>query len=49
MDGCPNTVTDDSDGYESDGAALQLITAEAEIHDSFDTTTLNEETDYLNL
>ena len=26
---CPNTVTDNSDGYESDRAALQLITAEA--------------------
>ena len=24
---CPNTVTDDSDGYESETAALQLITA----------------------
>ena len=43
---CPNTVTDDSDGYESDRAALQLMTVEAEIHDNFDTTGLNEETDY---
>ena len=41
-----NTVTD---GYESDRAALQLMTAEAEIHDNFDTTELNEKTDYLNL
>ena len=32
---CPNTVTDDSGGYESDRVALQLITAEAEIHDNF--------------
>ena len=46
---CPNAVTDDSDGYESDRAALQLMTTEAEIHDNFDTTRLNEETDYLNL
>ena len=29
---CPNAVTDDSDGYESDRATLQLITAEAEMH-----------------
>ena len=29
--------------------ALRLMTAEAEIHDNFDTTRLNEETDYLNL
>ena len=28
--------TDDSDGYESDRAALQLMTTEAEIHDNFD-------------
>ena len=46
---CPNTVADDSDGYESDIAALQLMMAEAEIHHNFDTTRLNEETDYLNL
>ena len=46
---CPHTVTYDSDGYESDRAALQLITAEAEIHDNFDTTRLNGELDYLNL
>ena len=46
---CPNAVTDESDGYESDRAALQLITAEAEIHDNFDATRLNEEHYYLNL
>ena len=38
---CPNKVTDDSDSYESDRAALQLITAEAEIHDNFNATRLN--------
>ena len=36
---------DDSDGYDSDRAALQLITAEAEIHDNFDVMRLNEEQD----
>ena len=46
---CPNAVTDDSDGYESDRAALQLITAETEIHVNFDAIRLNEEQDYLNL
>ena len=35
--------------YESDRSALQLMTTEVEIHDNFDTTGLNEETDYLNL
>ena len=33
----PNVGTDDSDGYESDRAALQLMTTEADIHDNFDT------------
>ena len=46
---CPNAVTDDSDCYDSDKAALQLITAEAEIHENFDATRLNEEQGYLNL
>ena len=46
---CPNSVTDNSDGYLSDRAALQLITAEAEIHENFDATRLNEEQSYLNL
>ena len=41
--------TDDSDGYESDRAALQLMTTEAEIHYNFDTARLNEEANYLNL
>ena len=43
---CPNSFMDDSDHYESDRAALQLITAEAEIHENFDATRLNEEQDY---
>ena len=44
---CPNVGTDDSDGYESDRPALQLMITEAEIHDNFDTTRYNKETDYL--
>ena len=46
---CPNVGTDDSDGYESDRAALQVMMTEIDIHDSFDTARLNEEADYLNL
>ena len=46
---CPNPVADDSDGYESDRAVLQSMTAETENQDNFDTTRLNEEQDYLNL
>ena len=34
--------TDDSDGYESDRAALQIMTTEAEIHDNFDAARLTE-------
>ena len=46
---CPNASTDDSDGYDSDSAALQLMTTEMETHESFDTTRMIEETDHLNL
>ena len=46
---CPNSVTDDSDNYESDGAALQLITIDAEIHLNSEGTRPIEEQDYLNL
>ena len=46
---CPNIGKDDSDQYESDKAALQFMTTEAEIHDKFDTAGPNEETDYLNI
>ena len=46
---CPNMGTDDSDGCESDGASLQLMTTEADIHDNFDFARFNEEVDYLNL
>ena len=42
-------VTDDSDEYESDRTALQLMTAEAKIHDNFEIARANEETHYLNL
>ena len=45
----PNMGTDNSDGYESDRAALQLMTTEADIHDNFDTARLTEESEYLNL
>ena len=41
--------TYDSDSYELDTAALQLMTTEAEIHDNFDTASLTEESECLNL
>ena len=46
---CPNSVTDDSDGYESDRAALQLITTDAEIHQNYEEIRPIEEQDHLNL
>ena len=46
---CPKLVMDDSDGYESDRAALQLIVTDAEIHQNADGTGLTGEQDYLNL
>ena len=38
-----------SDNYESDRAALQLITADAEIHQNSQGTRSTEEQGYLNL
>ena len=46
---CSNTVTDDSDGYDSDGATLLLLTTHAEIHQKFDGVSPIEEPVHLNL
>ena len=46
---CPNSVTYDSDGYESDRAALQLITTNAEIYQYSEGTIPTKEQDHLNL
>ena len=46
---CPNSVMDDSDGYESNRAALQLITTDAEIHQNYEGTRPIEEQGHLNL
>ena len=45
----PNSVMDDSDSYESDRAALQLIRTDAEIHRSYEGTRPIAEQDHLNL
>ena len=42
-----NTAMDNSDGYDSDRAALQLITTDAEIHQNSEGTRPIEEQDYL--
>ena len=44
-----NSVMYDSDGYESDRAALQLITTDAKIHQHSEGTRLIEEHDCINL
>ena len=47
---CPNDRVNDSDGYESDRAALQLMTTEIDSHENFDTIRMvEEEEDHLNL
>ena len=46
---CPNMGINDSDGYESDSAVLQLITTDVEAHDNYDIARFTEEEDYLNL
>ena len=45
----PNSGISDSDGYESDSAALQLMTTEVETHDNYDTTRFTEDVDHSNL
>ena len=46
---CSNSVTDDSDSYESDRAALELVTTDAEVHQNYGGTRPIEEQDHLNL
>ena len=41
------TGIEDSDGYESDSAALQLMAMDTETTDSYDITRFTEETEYL--
>ena len=45
---CPNTGIEDSDGYKSDSAALQLMATDIETHDSYDITRFTEEIEHLN-
>ena len=44
---CPNTGTDDSDGYGSESATLQLMTTYTETHDSYDTARFTEEAELM--
>ena len=45
---CPNIGIEDSDDYDPDSAALQLMATDIETHDSYDITSFTEETEHLN-
>ena len=49
MNECPNAITSDSDGHESDNAALQVMAIDIESCDTQDINSYMEETQYLNL
>ena len=49
MNECQNAVTSDSEGHESDNAALQIMATEIESDDTHDIDRYREETEYLNL
>ena len=44
-----NAVTSDSEGHDSDNAALQIMATDMEPDDMQDTDRYREETEYLNL
>ena len=46
---CPNIVTSDSEGHESDNTALQVMSTDAEPCDTHDIVSYMEDTEYLNL
>ena len=49
MNECPNIGMSDSEGHESDNAALPVMTTETESYDTHDVIRSMEETEYLNL
>ena len=46
---CPNAITSDSEGHESDNAALQIVATDMESDDMQDIDRYMEDTEYLNL
>ena len=46
---CPNAITSDSEGHESDNAALQVMATDMESGDTQDSDSYIEDTEYLNL
>ena len=49
MNECPNAITSDSEGHESDSAALQVMATNIESSDTPDIESYIEDTEYLNL
>ena len=49
MSECQNAVASDSEGYDSDNAALQIMATEIESDDTHDIERYSEDTEYLNL
>ena len=49
MNECPNAITSDFDGCESDNAALQVMATNIESGDMQDIDRYMEDTEYLNL
>ena len=45
---CPNAITSDSEGHESDNAALQVMATNMESGDTQDSDSYIEDTEYLN-
>ena len=49
MSECQNAVVSDSEGYDSDNAALQIMATEIESDNTHDIDRYREDTEYLNL
>ena len=49
MSECQNAVAGDSEGYDSDNAALQIIATEIELDNMCHIERYREDTEYLNL
>ena len=49
MSECQNAVASDSEGYDSDNPALQIMATDIEVDDTCDMERYREDTEYLNL
>ena len=49
MSECQNAIASDSEGFDSDNAALQIMATDIESDDTQDIDRYREDTEYLNL